>query len=75
MPLMFEPRQQQSDLPELDAHVKEITRKNGNLVIESKVGKVGVMVYIEAVILSNQASTASFLVIFYEYFSICHQFL
>ncbi|XP_045119619.1 dual specificity mitogen-activated protein kinase kinase hemipterous-like isoform X1 [Portunus trituberculatus] len=36
LPLLFEPRQQQSDLPELDAHVKEITRKNGNLVIESK---------------------------------------
>lgn len=41
LPLLFEPRQQQSDLPELDAHVKEITRKNGNLVIESKVGESG----------------------------------
>nr|XP_045613553.1 dual specificity mitogen-activated protein kinase kinase 7-like isoform X3 [Procambarus clarkii] len=35
LPLFFEPRQQ-PDLPELDAHVKEITRKNGNLIIESK---------------------------------------
>nr|XP_027227146.1 dual specificity mitogen-activated protein kinase kinase 7-like [Penaeus vannamei]ALU86069.1 mitogen-activated protein kinase kinase 7 [Penaeus vannamei] len=36
LPLVFEPRQQQSDPSELDAHVKEITRKNGNLIIESK---------------------------------------
>ncbi|KAK3867553.1 hypothetical protein Pcinc_027009 [Petrolisthes cinctipes] len=36
LPLLFEPKPQQSDLPELDANVKEITRKNGNLIIESK---------------------------------------
>ncbi|KAG0723332.1 hypothetical protein GWK47_005599 [Chionoecetes opilio] len=40
LPLLFGPRQQQSDMPELDAHVKEISRKNGNLVIESKVSSV-----------------------------------
>ncbi|KAG7171813.1 Dual specificity mitogen-activated protein kinase kinase 7-like [Homarus americanus] len=35
LPFAFEPRQQ-PDPPELDAHVKEITRKNGILTIESK---------------------------------------
>ncbi|XP_068209008.1 LOW QUALITY PROTEIN: dual specificity mitogen-activated protein kinase kinase hemipterous-like [Palaemon carinicauda] len=34
-PFFFE-QKQQSELPDLDAHVKEITRKNGTLVIENK---------------------------------------